>query len=317
MRKLFSAALLFAVALTGCGGGGTTTSLPQTPSGPVTWHLQAGASSQQEALQALSFYPQAITIDAGDTLTWTYPSGGEPHTVTFLGPRSSPPPPTDPSAPAPAGGSTYDGSTYTSSGFVMGGNSYSLTFTKPGVYTYYCLVHGGMVGTVTVQPAGTPYPQTQTQVTGQISSSTNTDLTQAASTPAQFPFTAGGTQLAAGISYGLTGGKSATTVLRFLDGPSLGSSVTIAAGTKLTWTNLSSNEIHTVTFGIAGQPFPAMNPFGPPSGGSTYDGSAVANSGILLPGQTYSLTFTKPGTYTYHCLLHDDTANMIGTVIVQ
>ena len=60
-----------------------------------------------------------------------------------------------------------------------------------------------------------------------------------------------------------------------------------------------------------------MDPFSPPSGGTTYDGSALVNSGPLMPGQSFSLTFTKAGTYTYHCLFHDDTENMIGTITVQ
>ena len=72
-----------------------------------------------------------------------------------------------------------------------------------------------------------------------------------------------------------------------------------------------------MTFGIAGQPFPTLPPFAPPSGGTTYDGTVVTNSGPLLPGQSYSLTFTVPGTYTYHCLFHDDTEHMIATVVVH
>ncbi|MDQ6826947.1 MAG: hypothetical protein M3Z14_07100, partial [Candidatus Eremiobacteraeota bacterium] len=106
---------------TGCGGGSST-----PPTSPVGWSLIAGSSAQQEALQGLQFYPNSITINAGDTITWTFPTG-EPHTVTFLGPRPSPPPPTDPTAPMPAGGTTYDGSTYTSSGFVLLGKTYALT----------------------------------------------------------------------------------------------------------------------------------------------------------------------------------------------
>lgn len=94
-------------------------------------------------------------------------------------------------------------------------------------------------------------------------------------------------------------------------------SVTVAVGSTVTWTNLSNNEPHTVTFAPAGAPFPALNPFSPPSGGNTYDGTALVNSGVLQPGKSFSLTFTKAGTYTYHCIFHDDTENMIGTVIVQ
>lgn len=309
--------MLLAFALTACSGG-QSNAVPQAPPGPVTWQLQAGGSSDQEALQTFNFYPSALTIDAGDTVTWTAPSNGEPHTVTFLGPRPSLPPPSDPGNAVPAGGKTYDGSVYTSSGFVLGGKTYSLTFIKPGTYVYYCLLHGGMSGTITVQSAGTAYPQTQAQVTSGIGTALSSDFAQAASAIAQFPFAPGGTQIAAGISNGLVSGKTATSVFRFLDAPSLaGGTVTIPAGTMLTWTNLSSNELHTVTFGVAGQPFPHLDPFSPPSGGPAYDGSTLTNSGILAPGQTYSLTFTKPGTYTYHCLLHDDGANMIGTVVVQ
>lgn len=55
-------------------------------------------------------------------------------------------------------------------------------------------------------------------------------------------------------------------------------------------------------------------------GGPTYDGTAITSSGVLppVPGiGTYSLTFTKAGTYQHNCLIHDDDSGMIGTVIVQ
>ena len=47
-----------------------------------------------------------------------------------------------------------------------------------------------------------------------------------------------------------------------------------------------------------------------------YDGTTLVNSGVLGPTQSFSLKFTKAGTYTYHCIFHDDTENMIGTVVV-
>jgi plastocyanin len=107
-------------------------------------------------------------------------------------------------------------------------------------------------------------------------------------------------------------------VLRFLDGSSItDTTTTVTAGTSVTWTNLSSNMPHTVTFGVAGQAFPQMDPFSPPSGPTSYDGTQAVNSGVLFPGQSFSLTFTKAGTYEYHCLFHDDTENMIGTIVVQ
>ncbi len=304
-----------AAALAGCGPTGTVFQ----PLRPSSWQVIAGSSSQQEALQALQFFPATITINAGDTVTWTFPAG-EPHTVTFLGNgQATPPPPTDPNDAKPAGGSTYDGSTYTSSGFLLRGKSYSLTFTKPGTYSYYCLIHvPEMEGSVVVQPAGYTYPATQAVYGAQAQAGIATALGSATSSIALFPYASGGPQLANGISPGLaTGTPAPATVMRFLDGPSLSAtSVTVAVGTTVTWTNLSNNAPHTVTFPPAGQtPPPTLSPFSPPSGGSSYDGTTLTNSGVMWPGASYSLTFTKAGSYTYYCLFHDD-EGMIGTVNV-
>lgn len=52
----------------------------------------------------------------------------------------------------PAGGPTYDGTGYVSSGVLA--IPKPLTFTKPGRYEYECLIHPGMEGYITVQPAG-------------------------------------------------------------------------------------------------------------------------------------------------------------------
>jgi plastocyanin len=319
-RIVIAAAAACAALLAACGGNGTTTP-PQAPqqTQPQTWQVQTGVSSQQEAYQGLQFYPNAITIDAGDTITWTFPAG-EPHTVTLLGPKASPPPPNDPSVAKPAGGTTYDGSTYTSSGFLLGGQKYSLTFTKAGVYTVYCLIHGGMEQTITVLNAGAPYPSTQDALNAKASAAEQSDLQIATNALSQFPYTPGGTHIAAGISSGLNTANPppSSSVMRFLDGTSLSdTTTTIPAGTTVTWTNLSSNMPHTVTFGVVGQAFAQMDPFSPPSGPTSYDGTQMVNSGPMMPGQSFSLTFPKAGTYEYHCLFHDDTENMIGTIVVQ
>jgi plastocyanin len=70
-------------------------------------------------------------------------------------------------------------------------------------------------------------------------------------------------------------------------------SVTIKAGTKVTWTN-NSVAPHTVT-SDTGAP-------------AAFDSGTVSAS-----GGTFSFTFTTPGTYTYHCNFH---AYMQGTVVV-
>jgi len=204
---------------------------------------------------------------------------------------------------------------------VLLGNTYSLKFPTPGTYRYYCLLHGpsGMMGTIVVQNAGAPYPTAQSALANAVLTQTQSDLTQALGAVAQFPYASDGPHVAAGLAPGLNVGMpSPLTILRFLNGGDLSkTTVTVAAGSTVQWTNLSNNAPHTVTFAPVGQPFPTLNPFSPPSGGNTYDGTTLVNSGVLFPGKSFSLTFTKAGTFTYHCIFHDDTEHMIGTVVVQ
>ncbi|MDD4988851.1 MAG: cupredoxin family copper-binding protein [Candidatus Pacebacteria bacterium] len=66
--------------------------------------------------------------------------------------------------------------------------------------------------------------------------------------------------------------------------------LTVKAGTKVTWTNQDSVP-HTVTS----------------------DSENVLNSPRLSQGQSFSFTFTTPGTYAYHCEVHP---MMRATVVV-
>lgn len=70
--------------------------------------------------------------------------------------------------------------------------------------------------------------------------------------------------------------------------------LSVPAGTTVTWTNRDAAE-HTVTEVAA------------PTGGAGPD------SGRLREGQSYSLNFVTPGTYTYRCTLHPE---MTGTITV-
>jgi plastocyanin len=104
------------------------------------------------------------------------------------------------------------------------------------------------------------------------------------------------------------------------------SKVTINEGDTIKWT-MNPDFVHTVSF-LSGGERPAdvvpageddlvmQNPQGAfPSGGPTYDGTGFVNSGVLQgKGQSFSLTFTKAGTFKYVCLLHP---GMEGEVTVQ
>ncbi len=66
--------------------------------------------------------------------------------------------------------------------------------------------------------------------------------------------------------------------------------LSVPAGTTVTWTN-QDDDTHTVT-----------------------EAKKLFSSKVLDPGQTFSYTFTAPGTYSYHCAIHP---HMTATVIVK
>src|SRR5262245_41555996 len=138
----------------------------------TSWNMWVGGESADHALQAQAFLPSKITVDEGDTITWT--TGADfVHTVTFASGGTPPPVVTtegttvvQPAATAfPSGGPNYDGTGLVNSGLLEGkGKTFALTFTKAGTYDYLCLLHPGMVGQVVVQASGSAYPVTQAQV---------------------------------------------------------------------------------------------------------------------------------------------------------
>jgi len=67
--------------------------------------------------------------------------------------------------------------------------------------------------------------------------------------------------------------------------------INVSVGTTVQWTN-AGKHFHTVT-----------------SDGKDWD------SGKLSPGEVFSYTFNRPGTYPYHCAIHPDV--MRGVVVVK
>ncbi|MDE1952577.1 MAG: cupredoxin family copper-binding protein [Betaproteobacteria bacterium] len=68
------------------------------------------------------------------------------------------------------------------------------------------------------------------------------------------------------------------------------STLTVAPGTTVTWTNEDSFS-HATT-----------------------SDTKVWDSGLLAPHQSFSTTLEKPGTYPYHCAIH---SFMTGAVVVK
>jgi len=284
-----------------------------TPTAPTTYTVMAGFGDRGG--EANYFAPQSIEIYSGDTITWKVGGDLEPHTITFGPPalltklanglinpimqKAGPPIiALNSQAVYPSQGSTYAGTGFANSGMLLGkGKSWSLTFTKPGTYRYYCLIHydtspGGqkMGGTVIVEP-----------------------------------------RPSASRLYNVNAGSMYDSVVNGSDSFNP-AQLTIHADDAVVWHGI----LHTVTFGPAAQiahlrqtlivpvpqkggpPILAFNPLvALPSGGNTYDGTGFVSSGLLTPTgpqvPSYKLTFTKAGTYTYSCLLH---AHMQGTITV-
>jgi plastocyanin len=94
------------------------------------------------------------------------------------------------------------------------------------------------------------------------------------------------------VAQAADGKVSATSQLKFDP-----ASLTVGAGTKVTWTNVGGT-FHTVT-----------------GGDGTPDSSSPINGQLPSDGSTYSVTFDKPGTYQYFCQPHFS-VGMKGTIVV-
>lgn len=84
-----------------------------------------------------------------------------------------------------------------------------------------------------------------------------------------------------------TSGGNSVAISNFAFSPA---TLTVAVGTKVTWTN-NDSVAHTVTA----------------------DNGAFGSQSVDS-GSTFSFTFTKAGTYTYHCAIHP---YMTATITVQ
>jgi plastocyanin len=317
-RRLFITVFAFALAVFAALPASNS---PAAGTG-VNWQVAVGSSTPDMAVMGNGFYPGVITIDVGDSITWTF---NDTHTVTFLS-GTPQPVPLSPQGGAPAGGPTYDGTGYVNSGIVGPGTNFTLTFTKAGTFPYVCLLHPGMVGTVVVQAAGTPYPMTQADYNEAGTVAAQRDLGQGSTLRIQLQSapTATTTNADGSTNYSVLTGANAGQgeLMRFAPGK-----LTIHVGDTVTWTNPDIEAPHTVTFAPDGN-YPEF-PSGPalaPAGGPTYDGTTFTNSGLIVPPGTtrfpglptktsYTLKFTKAGSYTYHCLLHDSNG-MIGKIRV-
>jgi plastocyanin len=180
--------------------------------------------------QQLNFSPPALTVAAGTTITFSDQDSSAVHNVDFTS--------------VPSGSTVAQGTT---SPNLKDGNSYTVTLTTPGTYTYVCDYHAWMKGTITV--------------TGQAD------------------------------TIALPSDVGENQQLNFSP-----STLSVVSGTTITFVDQDSTAVYNVDFmtGPSGATLPSV-------------------SSNLKDGDTFQVTLTTPGTYTYVCDYH---SWMKGTIVV-
>ncbi len=372
MLCVVSAAAI-AMMLVGCGGSSKNTAVtpaasnapptaaataavtpaPSVAAAPGAATFKVLAGKAKGAMDIEMFMPAETRIRQGDTIEWTA-QGFEGHSITFgtsqqikdVFAEYLKPDPDNPAQkifnPAAslhsATGDTFAGDgTYTNSGFigVPAEATYKLTFTRPGLYEYLCLVHPfTMLGTVSVgaSDAKVDAPEAvaargQADLARYIAAEER-KLEEASAEQRSSPSV--GESSVHRVAVGLTTpyGQIATYVKPVLD---------IKAGDTVIFAS-DDRDFHNVVFkgskdlppGVGLKPDPAGRGgfilalsndsavgVDPPPGG--FDDKTFLSSGSMGVTQsrlTWTLRFDKPGAYIYNCTIHV-LAGMAGVINVR
>ena len=90
--------------------------------------IQAQNAPTAASIDNFTFTPQTVTVKTGTTVTWTN-NDDIPHGIAWMK------------------------NAFTKSKALDTDDSYSLTFTTPGTYAYFCYIHPHMTGTLVVEAA--------------------------------------------------------------------------------------------------------------------------------------------------------------------
>ena len=142
---------------------GATASVASAKGANLVVHAGVGEGT----VAGQSYLPGAFTVGVGDTVTFTIGSD-EPHMITFgTGPADVAPDawpisgfdaertPFDAPDPVDLGTASYDGTGFLNTA-VLGpkGSTATIEFTAAGTFPFYCSIHPGMAGEVTVVESG-------------------------------------------------------------------------------------------------------------------------------------------------------------------
>lgn len=304
-----------------------------TTSSGVT--VQAGVNAPKDPnIAVLQYMPAKITVKVGAAVTWSWKRAIEPHSVTFLAPgQVLPPPGSDTSlfAPTPPTGA-YDGTSFVSSGLQPLGPAaakpFKMTFGTAGRFSYYCVIHPGMVGQVNVVSSG----KTDTKKTAAKRGATEAKRWIKEGTAAKKKLVStkhhstGNSEGTRTWTIQMGASTEHTDILAFAPTPKK-----IHAGDHVKFLN-NSTAPHTGTF-VGKQP-PITNPVGPqtddPAPGpspQTLNTTDLFNTGLVPPNasagptspappkavRSYTYIVPDKGKYPYYCILHT-LSGMGGTI---
>jgi len=234
----------------------------------------------------------------------------------------------NPQAAAPVGGKTYDGSEAVGSGLPLAGppKPLKVKFPKKGKYTVLCLLHPGMKGTVVVKGKKAHIPskkQDRKRIKKQAKAASKLAKKLVA-----------GQGVPSGLTVKAGNDKKGVATLAFF-----AAKKTLKVGQQVTFTmSNKSTESHNVAFapedyakelaaafiGPTGLDprtvYPSQPPGTPLVVDGTVHGNGFVNTGVLdddkatpLP-KSAVVSFSKPGTYQYYCIVHG--AEMKGSITV-
>jgi plastocyanin len=235
-------------------------------------------------------------------------------------------------AAAPVGEATVDGRRYVASGFLPPASAPGVTYRFPrrGTYTFNCLVHPGMTGKVVVRPkrARIASPRAVARRAAALEAAGWTLAERLAAAPVETD------TVLNGPAAPVPGGDVTLLEMR-------PAQLTIPVGSKVAFRTDSVTERHNAALGpadfierylgqqssfprtpldqnrIPGDQIYGTEPPGPngPEGPFPFDGTNNGNGFLSLAatdasprtqafGPLRRITFTAPGTYVVHCLLH-------------
>jgi plastocyanin len=233
----------------------------------------------------------------------------------------------NPLAATPQGGHVFDGSKLVGSG-IPGGppKPFKVKFTKKGTYTVFCALHPGMKGTIVVKGKRAHVPSKK-----QVGKVVKTQAKAASKLAKKL---VAGQGVPSGLTVKAGNDKQGIAALAFFPARK-----TVKAGQQVTFTvSNKTTETHNIAFapdayanelagaflGPAGLDPRTVYPSQPIGAPLVVDGAVhgngFVNTGMLddvaatpLP-KSAKVTFSKPGTYQYFCIVHG--AQMKGTITV-